>query len=161
MTITRNTVVSFHYTLKDETGNIVEDSRADGTPSVYLHGANNVLAGVEQALEGKAVGDNVQVTLEPYAAYGLRNTNKIERIPAKYLKHEGKLTQGKIVRIHSDQGAQTATVIKVGKFSVDVDTNHPLAGQTISFTIDIVDTREASAEEISHGHAHGPGGHQH
>ena len=161
MNISTNTVVSFHYTLADESGNIVEDSHKDGTPSVYLHGSNNILPGLESALAGRAVGENIKVTLEPYAAYGLRNANKIERIPAKYLKHEGKLKPGKLVRIDSNQGMKTATVVKVGKFSVDVDMNHPLAGQAISFDIDIVDIREASAEEISHGHAHGPGGHQH
>jgi FKBP-type peptidyl-prolyl cis-trans isomerase SlyD len=161
MKISNNTVVSFHNNLTDESGNIVEDSRKDGTPSVYLHGANNTLPGLEQALAGREAGENIKVTLEPYAAYGLRNTNNIERIPAKYLKHEGKLKPGKVVRVDSNQGMKTATVLKVGKFSVDVDMNHPLAGQTISFDIDIMDTREASAEEIAHGHAHGLGGHQH
>ena len=161
MKISNNTVVSFHYNLTDESGNIVEDSRKDGTPSVYLHGANNTLPGLEQALAGREAGENIKVTLEPYAAYGLRNTKNIERIPAKYLKHEGKLKPGKVVRVDSSQGVKTATIVKVGKFSVDVDMNHPLAGQTISFDIDIMDTREASAEEITHGHAHGPGGHQH
>jgi FKBP-type peptidyl-prolyl cis-trans isomerase SlyD len=161
MNISNNSVVSFHYTLADEAGKIVEDSHRDGTPSVYLHGAGNILSGLEQALLGKAVGDNIKVTLAPYAAYGLRNANKIERVPAKYLKHEGKLKPGKLVRIDSNQGMKTATVVKVGKFSVDVDMNHPLAGQTISFDIEIVDIRQATAEELSHGHAHGPGGHQH
>ncbi len=161
MKICNNTVVSFHYKLTDESGNSVEDSRKDGSPSVYLHGANNTLPGLEQALAGKEPGENIKVTLEPYAAYGLRNTDNIERIPAKYLKNQGKLKPGKLVRVESNQGVKTATVLKVGKFSVDVDMNHPLAGQTVSFDIDIIDTREASAEEIAHGHAHGPGGHQH
>lgn len=161
MNISNNTVVSFHYTLTDESGNIVEDSHKDDTPSVYLHGANNILPGLEQALAGHEISDNIKVTLEPYAAYGLRNVDKIERISAKYLKHEGKLKPGQVVRIDSNQGVKTATVVKVGKFNVDVDMNHPLAGQTISFNIDIVDIREASADEVGHGHAHGPGGHQH
>ena len=161
MIISNNTVVSFHYTLADESGNIVEDSRKDDTPSVYLHGANNILGGLEQALTGLQVGDKKKVSLQPHAAYGLRNASKIERVPAKYLKHEGKLKAGKIVRIDSNHGVKTATVLKVGKFSVDLDMNHPLAGQSIHFDVEITDIRQASPEEIAHGHAHGPVGHHH
>ena len=94
-------------------------------------------------------------------AYGERQEGQVQRIPAKYLKHEGKMKPGQIVRFRDDQGVRQARVIKVGKFSVDVDTNHPLAGKNLHFDIEIVDVREASAEEVSHGHAHGPGGHQH
>ncbi|MEH6557478.1 MAG: peptidylprolyl isomerase [Oceanicoccus sp.] len=160
MQISSKSVVAFHYTLFDEAGDEVESSR-DSDPSLCLMGAGNILPGLEQAIIGKQVGDKIDVTLEPHLAYGVFQADKKDRISAKYLKHEGKLHPGKVVRINTNQGAQTATIVKVGKFSVDVDLNHPLAGQTVKFAIEIDDVRTASPEEVSHGHAHGTGGHQH
>ena len=160
MPVSTNNVVSFHYSLSDQNGEHIETTR-DGEPTLFLVGAGNVLPGLEQAMMNRQVGDCFTVSLEPHLAYGMRQDNRTERIAAKYLKHEGKLKPGQVVSIHSDQGRRTATVVKVGKFSVDVDLNHPLAGQTITFDIEIIDIRNASAEEIAHGHAHGVGGHQH
>ena len=160
MQISHHKVVSFHYTLLDSDGHTIETTR-DGEPTLFLVGADNVLPGLEQAMQGKTVGDVFSVTLGPERAYGLRDDSRKDRISAKYLKHEGKLLPGKIVRINTDQGIKTATVIKVGKFNVDVDLNHPLAGQTITFDLEIMDIRDASQEEIDHGHAHGIGGHHH
>jgi FKBP-type peptidyl-prolyl cis-trans isomerase SlyD len=160
MQISNNAVVSFHYSLFNEAGEEIENSRT-GDPTLCLIGANNILPGLEHQLIGKQTGDTLQVTLEPVLAYGVYQQDKKDRIPAKYLKHEKKLQPGKIVSIHSDKGQQMATVIKVGKFSVDVDLNHPLAGQTIRFDVEIIDVREASNEETAHGHAHGAGGHHH
>lgn len=154
------TVVAFHYNLLDSDNHTIETTR-DGEPSLCLLGTNNVLPGLEQAMLGKSVGDVFSVTLTPERAYGLRDEKRKERISLKYLKHEGKLLPGKIVRINSNQGVKTATVIKVGKFNADLDLNHPLAGQTITFEVEIMDVRAASQEEIEHGHAHGVGGHQH
>lgn len=160
MQVSNHTVVSFHYTLCDADGKQIETTRG-GEPTLCLIGANNVLPGMEQAMMGKETGDCFQVTLEPHLAYGNPKTNRQDRVPAKYLKHEGKLKPGQVVRIQTDQGKRSVTVIKVGKFSVDVDLNHPLAGQTITFDIEIVAIRQGTAEEIAHGHAHGIGGHQH
>lgn len=160
MQIATNSVVSFHYNLTNEAGKLVETSR-DGEPNLCLIGADNILLGLEQAMRGKQSGDSFQVTLQPHLAYGLRQANNTDRIPAKYLKNQGKLKPGQAVKVNTDKGVRAATVIKVGKFSVDIDLNHPLAGQTISFDIEIIDVRAASAEEIAHGHAHGIGGHQH
>ncbi len=160
MKISTNKVVSFHYTLRNSEGEQIESTR-DGNPSLFLTGAGNVLPGLEQAMMGREIGENFDVTLPPAMAYGLRDENKKDRISAKYLKHEGKLKQGQVVRIDTNQGRKTATVIKVGKFSVDIDLNHPLAGQSITFEVEIMDMREATTDEISHGHAHGIGGHQH
>ncbi|MFA7554351.1 MAG: peptidylprolyl isomerase [Spongiibacteraceae bacterium] len=160
MEISKNTAVTFHYNLFDQAGNQVESSHT-GNPSLCLIGANNILPGLEQAMIGKQAGDSFEITLEPHLAYGLRQDNKTDRISIKYLKHEGKLSAGKVVRINTDKGVQTATIIKVGKFNVDVDLNHPLAGQSIRFDIEITDVRAASADEVAHGHAHGVGGHQH
>ncbi|MBB3048549.1 FKBP-type peptidyl-prolyl cis-trans isomerase SlyD [Litorivivens lipolytica] len=160
MKIEKNRVVSFHYRLSEQGGAELENSY-NGEPSLYLHGARNILPALEKALAGLGVGDSTTVDLSAAQAYGERQEGRVQRIPAKYLKHEGKMKPGQIVRFRDDKGIQQATVIKVGKFSVDVDTNHPLAGKSLSFAIEIVDIREASAEEIAHGHAHGPGGHQH
>lgn len=160
MQIEKNRVVSFHYRLSEQDGTEIEHSY-DAQPSLYLHGARNILPALEKALVGHAAGDKVEVSLSPEQAYGRRQEGRVQRIPAKYLKHEGKLKPGKIVRYRDDNGTHQATVIKVGKFSVDVDANHPLAGKALQFAIEIMDVREASAEEVAHGHAHGPGGHQH
>ena len=159
--IAKDSVVSFHYTLTDADGNTVETSR-DSEPTVYLHGANNILPAMEKAFEGKLAGDNFNITLAPADAYGERQADALQRVPAKYLSHEGKLKPGQVVRLHlKDGGMQPVTVVKVGKFSVDVDANHPLAGMTLNFAIEVVDVRDASDEEKQHGHAHGPGGHHH
>lgn len=160
MQIENGTVVSFLYTLSDTAGNTIESNR-DGDPAVYLHGAKNVVPKLEEAFAGKQSGDHFELMLEPLDAYGERRTNAIERVPAKYLKHAGKLTPGQAVQLNTKEGMTLVTVIKVGKFSVDVDTNHPLAGQTLNYAIDIVDVRAASDEEKEHGHAHSAGGHHH
>ena len=160
MQIADNTVVYFHYTLKDESGETVETS-LDGEPSAYLHGAGNILPGLEKALEGKTAGDTVAVTLPPEEAYGPRQADRVQRVPVKHLIFKGKLRPGLTVQVNTADGRRPATVVKAGKFSADIDTNHPLAGQTLTFAIDIIELREASAEERAHRHVHGPGGHQH
>ncbi|MFT5576514.1 MAG: FKBP-type peptidyl-prolyl cis-trans isomerase SlyD [Bermanella sp.] len=160
MQIAKNSVVSFHYTLSDADGNAIENSQ-DGAPSLYLHGASNILPALEKAMLGHTAGDHFDVELPIDQAYGPQVKGKTQRIPAKYLKHEGKLRPGQVVSFRDDHGVKQATVLKVGKFSVDIDSNHPLAGRALHFTIDITDIREASADEAAHGHAHGPGGHQH
>ncbi len=160
MQIAKNSVVSFHYSLSDSEGNSIESSQG-GEPSLYLCGANNILPALEKAMLGHSVGDTFDVNLSVEQAYGPRIEGKTQRIPAKYLKHEGKMRPGQIVSYRDDHGVKQATVLKVGKFSVDIDSNHPLAGRALRFSIDIVDIREASADEVAHGHAHGPGGHHH
>lgn len=160
MKIANKCVVAFHYTLFNEAGEQVETS-IDSEPSLCLIGASNIMPALEQAMLGKDKGDSFDITLEPHLAYGIYQEGQQERISAKYLKHEGKLRVGQVVRLQTEKGTQTAIVLKVGKFSVDIDRNHPLAGQTIRFDIKIDDVREASAEEVAHGHAHGVGGHQH
>lgn len=160
MQIEKKRVVSFHYRLSEQNGAEIENSYG-GEPSLYLHGANNILPALEKAMTGRTAGETFEVDLSPEQAYGTRQEGKVQRIPIKYLKHEGKMKPGQVVRFRDDHGVKQATVVKVGKFSVDIDTNHPLAGQALRFAIEIVDIREASAEEVAHGHAHGPGGHHH
>lgn len=160
MQIEKNTVVSFHYRLYDSAGTELESSH-DGDPSAYLHGAGNIIRGLEQALAGANAGDQVDTTLEAREAYGERNETLKQRVPVKHLMHKGKLRPGMVVQLQTDQGARSVTVIKVGRHSADIDANHPLAGQALRFAVEIVDVRAATAEEQAHGHAHGPGGHQH
>lgn len=160
MQVENGSVVSFHYTLSDTEGNTIETNR-DTDPVTYLHGANNIVPSLEKAFSGKKTGDHIELTLSPAETYGERKENAIERVPAKYLKGAGKLKPGQAVQLQTKDGQVLVTVIKVGKFSVDVDTNHPLAGRTLTYSIDIAEVRAATDEEKAHGHAHGVGGHHH
>lgn len=163
MKIAKNTVVQFHYRLRDESDNRELESSYDGDPVLYLHGANNIIRGLEEAMAGREKGDVFSVSVEPDKAYGRRNEEKQQRVPVKHLRisKKARLKPGMVVHIQTDEGAVAATVIKAGKFTVDVDTNHPLAGKQLGFDIEIIDVREAGEEEVAHGHAHGVGGHQH
>jgi len=160
MVVGNKMVVSFHYTLTNERGEDLESSR-DGQPMTYLHGAHNIIPGLEQALAGKSAGDCLKVTLSPAEAYGERDPTRLQRIPAKHFRDPRRLQVGERISLQTRQGSMPAVVVKVGRFNVDVDTNHPLAGQTLTFDVEVTEVREASAEEIAHGHAHGPGGHHH
>jgi FKBP-type peptidyl-prolyl cis-trans isomerase SlyD len=157
MEIARNKVVTFHYTLTDDEGSYQESSEERG-PVAYLHGRNNIVPGLEAELLGKRAGDELKVTVPPELAYGLRSDEARQRVPIKHLVRPGKLAVGKIVIVNTTSGHRRATVAKLGRFNVDVDFNHPLAGKTLVFDVKIIDVRDATEEEIAHGHAHGPGG---
>jgi FKBP-type peptidyl-prolyl cis-trans isomerase SlyD len=160
MQISGKTVVSFHYVLSNSEGEQLETSRG-GHPSRYLHGANNIIRGLETQLQGHSAGDTLRVELAPEQAYGLRQENLQQRVPIKHLIFKGKLRPGMVVQLNTDKGQRSVTVLKAGRHSADIDANHPLAGQHIAFDIEIVEVRPASQEEIAHGHAHGVGGHEH
>lgn len=160
MNIAANTVVTFHYTLRNEANEELETSRG-GEPTAYLHGANNIIRGLESAMVGKEAGDVFTATVAPEDGYGLHNPKKQQRVPAKHLVFKGKLKAGDVVQLNTQEGRRAVTVIKAGRHSADVDTNHPLSGQTLSFDVEIMEVRAATADEKAHGHAHGPGGHQH
>jgi FKBP-type peptidyl-prolyl cis-trans isomerase SlyD len=153
-------VVSFHYTLTNEAGEELESSRGRD-PMAYLHGAHNIIPGLEKAMAGKGAGDQFQVTLPPAEAYGERNPSNIQRIASKHFRNPRGLQPGQLVSLQTREGERPAVIVKVGRFNVDVDANHPLAGQTLTFDVEVIDVREASPEEIAHGHVHGEGGHQH
>ncbi len=161
MIIEKNKVVSIHYTLTDDQGKPLESSRG-GDPMRYLHGHKNMIPGVETALDGKAAADQIQITLSPEDAYGARDESKVQRVPLKQLGADRhKLKKGMPLKIETRNGPGMVRVVKVGRFVVDLDSNHPMAGMTLTFDISIEDIRDASEEELSHGHAHGSGGHQH
>lgn len=164
MQIAEDKVVSFHYRLKDIDGTQLESSY-EAEPTLYLHGHGNILAALEDSLLGKSVGEKISTTLSPEQAYGIYREGATQRIPIKHLheytKLKNKLKPGAIVLVNTPKGPWEAVVLKVGKFNVDIDSNHPLAGRSLVFDIEIVDMRDASADEVAHGHAHGVGGHHH
>jgi FKBP-type peptidyl-prolyl cis-trans isomerase SlyD len=160
MQIEKNKVVFFHYTLTDQEESFSETSR-DAEPVACLHGHRNIVPGLEKAMAGKSAGDTFSVSLTPEEGYGPRDDEAVQRVPIKHLVRPGRLAPGKMVTVNTTQGQRAARVIKVGRFNVDIDLNHPLAGRTLIFDIEIVEVRDASAEEIRHRHAHGPGGHEH
>ena len=159
MKIDKDTVAWFHYQLfEDET--LLEDSN-DGDPVLYLHGHKNLFPKLEEALAGKSQGDELSVTLTPQQAYGERQEMPLQRVPVKHLMPKRKPRVGDVFQVQTEKGMQNVVIRKVGKFNVDVDINHPLAGKTLRFEIRVGVVREATAEELDHGHAHGHGGHQH
>jgi len=160
MAIAKDTVVQFHYTLKDADGTVIEASHGN-EPMAYLQGHGNIIPGLEEEMQGKEVGAEFTVTVAPEKAYGQRDETAIQRIPVKHLQGAKKWKKGMVAHVETEQGQRQVTVIKVGKFMVDVDANHPFAGKELTFEVKVEDVRDATAEEIQHGHAHGIGGHQH
>jgi len=164
MQITKNSVVSFHYRLTDSDQALIEDSHAS-SPLVYLHGHEGIFPGLESALEGKTVGEKISVTLPPEETYGPRLDDAIQRVSINHVvnksKKKIKYKPGMAIQLNTKNGAQSVIVVKAGLKSLDVDINHPLAGKTLNFDVEIVDIREASEEEIAHKHVHGEGGHHH
>lgn len=160
MNIANDCVVQFHYTLKDEAGAEIESTR-NGRPMAYLHGHRNIIPGLEQALAGKAAGDKLTVTVPPEQAYGERQEGRVQRVSLKHLQGAKVWKPGMVALIHTQQGPIHVTVVKVGRFNADVDLNHPMAGKTLTFDVEVVDVRAATPEEVAHGHVHGEGGHHH
>lgn len=160
MTIKTNSVVSFHYRLTDDQGQLIESSY-ERTPIAYLHGHGGIIEGLEEAFLGKNHGETFTVVVPPEKGYGLRNADAIQRIPSKHVHVEGKVEPGAMAWVQTEHGHHQVTIVKVGKFMVDVDVNHPLAGQTLTFDVEITAVRDATEEELSHGHVHGEGGHHH
>jgi FKBP-type peptidyl-prolyl cis-trans isomerase SlyD len=155
-----DTVVSFHYKLTDAEGTLTESS-AEGNPITYLHGRNQIVPGLESEMVGKKSGDKFTATIAPEQAYGARNEEAVQRVPIKHIATRGPYVVGQMVVVNTREGGRQARVAKVGHFNVDLDLNHPLAGKTLTFDIEIVEVRAATAEELEHGHAHGPEGHHH
>ena len=159
MKIAKNSVVQFHYTLS-EGGQQIETS-VGADPLAYLHGHGNVIKGIEAAMLDKQVDDEFSVTVEPKDGYGELNPDAQQRIPAKHLIGNQKWRAGMVAEVETEKGRRQVRIVKMGKFMVTVDFNHPLAGKTLTFDMKIISVREATEDEISHGHAHGVGGHQH
>ena len=160
MQVTQDAVVLIHYTLTDDQGKTI-DSSAGGEPLAYLHGNGNLIPGLERALEGKASGDSVSVKLAPAEGYGEHDKALVQQIPRRALKGISNVYVGMQLQAESDQGTRAVTVTQVAGDMVTIDANHPLAGQNLNFDVTIEDVRAATADELEHGHVHGPGGHHH
>ena len=160
MNIGPKTVTVFHYTLRNAAGEELETSRGSD-PSAFLYGANNIIPGLEKALKDRTAGDVFTADIAADDAYGQVDPKRQQRVPSKHLVYKGKLKPGMVVQLNTSEGRVPVTVVKAGRHSADIDTNHPLAGQALTFDIEIVDVRPATADELEHKHAHGPGGHHH
>lgn len=156
----KDRVVRFHYALRNSAGVVKEDSR-DGEPAAALIGHRNLMPGLEEAMTGRSAGERFEVTLDPDHAFGARRDDWVQRVPKKHIRNAARLKPGMETQLNTDQGTRTVTVIKVGNKVVDVDLNHPLAGETVTFDIEVVEVRAAVPEELTHGHVHGAGGHHH
>lgn len=159
MKIENNRVVRFHYTVSEPGGGTIESSR-DREPLAVLIGHGNIIPGLEAAMMEHVAGDRFEVTVEPEQAYGERRDGLVQRLPKKHFR-QARLVPGQQVVLDTSMGPRAVTVVKVGATVVDVDLNHPMAGKTLQFDIEVVDVREAEAAEIEHGHVHGDGGHPH
>lgn len=156
MQITKNKVAAIHYTLRDNEGTII-DTSSGRDPLYYLHGAGNLIIGMEEGLEGKAKGDKFQLKIAPEKGYGEKDPGMIQQVPRSAFGGQD-VKPG--MKFSTNQGA-VVTVTDVGLENVTVDANHPLAGVELNFDVEIMEVRNATSEEINHGHVHGQGGHQH
>ena len=156
----KNAVVTFHYKLTDDAGAEI-DSSSEREPLAILFGHGAIIPGLEQALEGHEAGDRFDVVVAPEQAYGLRRDDFTQRVPKKYFQDGDRLQPGMSTVLNTKDGHRSVTVLKVGSSVIDVDLNHPMAGKTLHFAIEIVEVRAASDEEREHGHVHGAGGHHH
>lgn len=147
-------VVSIHYKLTDTDDNIIDTSEGQ-EPFVYLHGANNVIPGLERALEGKSAGDNLKVTISPDDAYGEKNPDLIQKVPKKIFESVEDLQTGMTFETQDAEGrVQRIMVEEIEGETVTINANHPLAGLTLNYDVTVESVREATKEEIDHGHAH-------
>ena len=161
MVIADKTVVSLHYTLKNASGEIL-DSSEGAEPLSYIHGASQIVPGLEKELTGLAAGDSKDVVVRPEEGYGVPDPQGIFGVPRAAFPADAKLEVGQSFVGEDDEGqAVPVRVIEVRPDMVMVDANHPLAGETLYFHVDVRDVREATVEELQHGHAHGAGGHHH
>lgn len=159
--IKENSVVTMHYELKDAAGEVLDSSKGQD-PLVYLHGAGNIIPGLEEALVGKTVGDAVDAVVSPEKGYGMPVDALIQTVPKEAFGEEiSKVEVGMRFQAETEQGPVPVVVTAMDEKTVTVDGNHPLAGKELHFNVSIAEIREASSEEIEHGHVHGPGGHQH
>jgi len=160
MQVAENSVVLIHYTLTNDQGEVL-DSSSGGEPLAYLHGSGNIIPGLEKALEGKQAGDKLVVKVAPADGYGERNDSLIQQVPKRAFQGVAQIQPGMSFTAQSSQGPMQVTVTAVAGDMVTVDGNHPLAGETLNFDVEVTEVRKATLEELSHGHVHGPGGHHH
>lgn len=157
MHVAKDKVVTIDYTLTGAGGELLDSSQG-GEPLSYLHGAGGMIPGLEIALEGKAAGEAVKAVVPPDQAYGQKDPSLVQPVPRDRFPDVPDIRPGMQFTAQGKSGSRVVTVVGVDDSNVTIDANHPLAGQTLNFDVKVVDVRDATSEEISHGHAHGPGG---
>lgn len=160
MNIAKGKVASIDYTLTNGKGEVL-DSSSGQEPLAYIHGQGGLIPGLEKELEGKVKGDKLIAIIPPELAYGIHNKELVKEFPAKNFPDPDDIKIGAQFELQQDDHIQIATVTDVGNDVVTVDMNHPLADETLHFDVEVMDVREASKEELEHGHVHGAGGHHH
>ncbi len=160
MQIAQNSVAAFHYTLTDDQGQII-DSSAGRDPLTYLHGSGQIVPGLEKQMEGRSAGDKFSAEVPPEEGYGVHHPELMQEVPREAFQGVEDIQPGMQFQGRGPQGEINVTVTRVENDKVFIDGNHPLAGKTLHFAIEVADVREASAEELAHGHVHGVGGHHH
>lgn len=160
MQISKGKIVSIDYTLTNDAKETL-DTSTGREPLAFLHGSGQLIPGLERELEGKASGDSLNVSIEPEDAYGHRDDSKKTSVPKEQIQGADELAPGTQLRASGPQGEQILTVTEVGETEVTVDANHPLAGERLHFDVTVREVREATPDELAHGHAHGAGGHHH
>jgi FKBP-type peptidyl-prolyl cis-trans isomerase SlyD len=159
MQIAKNSVVTIDYTLTDDSGTVL-DSSEGREPLSYLHGSGGIIPGLECELDGKQIGEQLKVAVSPEDGYGIRNDALCQEVPRSHFDGIEGLEVGMRFRVDSDAGPMVITVMEIGDDSVSVDGNHPLAGVNLNFAVTVREVREATEEELAHGHVHGTdGGH--
>ncbi|HMM66195.1 MAG TPA: peptidylprolyl isomerase [Dokdonella sp.] len=160
MQIAERSVASFHYTLTNDAGDVL-DSSEGREPLAYLHGVGNIVPGLEREMAGHVAGDSFSVDVAPEDGYGSYIDELVQVVPRKSFEGVADLAVGMQFQAQTGQGPIAVVVTEIEGDDVTVDGNHPLAGETLHFAVEIVDVRAASAEELQHGHVHGAGGHHH
>ena len=158
MKIAKGKVVSIGYALTDESGEILDSSKGHA-PLSYIQGHGNIIPGLENSPEGRSAGENFKVTVPPKDAYGEREERKTMQINRDHFKGVTDLEVGMQFHAQGSGGTQVVTVIGLDGDMVKVDANYPLSGRTLNFDVSVVAVRDATKEELEHGHVHGPGGH--
>lgn len=160
MQIADRCVAYFHYTLTNAAGDVIDSSQGR-EPLPYLHGKGNIVPGLEKELLGKKVGDKLNVVVSPEEGYGAHNPSLIQKVPKAAFQGVDNLEPGMQFQAESNMGPVSVVITAINGDEVTVDGNHPLAGETLHFAVEITEVREASVEEVLHGHVHGAGGHHH
>jgi FKBP-type peptidyl-prolyl cis-trans isomerase SlyD len=157
--IANQTVVTIDYTLTDDQGEVLDSSKGE-EPLVYVHGSGSIIPGLENALAGKSAGDALKVTIPPVDGYGERDEELVQPVPRNRFPG-GSIEVGMRFHAQGSDGSQVVTVVAIDDANVTVDANHPLAGMTLAFDVKVLEVRDATADELEHGHVHGKGGHEH
>lgn len=160
MNVEANKVVVIDYTLRNDAGEILDQSTPDA-PLAYLHGHNNLIPGLENALVGKGQGEQVDASIPPEEAYGEYDASLVQTLPRAMFQGVDTVEPGMQFQAQMGEGVQIVTVKEADDENVTIDANHVLAGETLHFDVTVREVRDASAEELDHGHVHGPGGHHH